>query len=61
MYFMIKDETFLDKYMRIWEKISNMRKKVNGKINYDKKYLEAERKSQHKRKLAMFLYTGNIV
>ena len=36
MYFMIKDETFLDKYMRIWEKVSNMRKKVNGKINNDK-------------------------
>ena len=29
MYFMIKDENFFDKYMTIWEKVSNIKKIVN--------------------------------
>ena len=28
MYFVIKDENFLDKYMKIWENVSNMIKKI---------------------------------
>ena len=33
MYFMIRDETFLDKCMIIWEKVSNMMKKLIVKLN----------------------------
>ena len=28
MYFMIKDEKHFDKYMKIWEKVSNIIKKI---------------------------------
>ena len=53
MYFMIKDENFFDKYMTIWEKVSNITKKFNSELTYNKKYLKAEKKIQHKRKLSM--------
>ena len=61
MHFMIKDENFFYKYMNIWEKVSNVIKnRFNSEITYNKKYLKAEKKSKHKRKLSIFLYTSNI-
>ena len=44
MYFMIKDENIFDKYMTIWEKVSNTIKKINSKLIYNNKYLKAEKK-----------------
>ena len=44
MYFMIKDENIFDKYMTIWEKVSNTIKKINRKLIYNNKYLKAEKK-----------------
>ena len=32
MYFMIKDEFFFDKYMKFWEKVSNITKKLIAKL-----------------------------
>ena len=58
---MIKDEKKLDKYMTTWEKVSNLIKKINCELIYNKKYLKAEKKIQRKRKVSMFLYTSNIV
>ena len=43
MYFMIKDEKVFDKYMTIWEKVSNVIKKVNSELIYNKKDLEPEK------------------
>ena len=40
---MIKDERVSDKYMLIWEKVSNISKKVNNELIYNKKYLKAEK------------------
>ena len=51
MSFMIKDEKFFDKYMKIWEKVSNIIKnKFNSELTCNKQYLKSE-KIQHKRKL----------
>ena len=33
MYFMIKDGNIFDKYMKIWEKVSNIIKKENLIVN----------------------------
>ena len=47
-YFLKKDEIFFDKYNEIWKKISNIiKREVNSKLAYIKKYLKAE-KNQHK-------------
>ena len=42
IYFMIKDEKRFGKYMIIWEKVSNTRKKKKNvsEITYNKKYLK---------------------
>ena len=32
MYFMIKGENFFDKYMKIWEKVNNIIKKLIAKL-----------------------------
>ena len=32
VYFMIKDEENFDKYMTIWEKVSNIIKKIDSKL-----------------------------
>ena len=46
MYFMIKDEKFFDKYMKIWEKVSNIIKnKFNSELIYNKKYLKVKKDS----------------
>ena len=39
---------FFDKYMKIWEKVSNIIKKINIELIYDKTYLKAKKKNQHK-------------
>ena len=44
MYFKIKDENISDKYMVIWEKVSNVIKKINSELIYNKKYLKAEKR-----------------
>ena len=59
MYFMIKGENFFDKYMKIWEKVNNIIKKVNSEVIYNKKYLKAK-KVYRKRKLLIFLYASNV-
>ena len=60
-YFMIKDEIFFDKYMIIWEKVSNITKKINSELMYNKKYLKTKKRFNTKGKLSMFLYTSNII
>ena len=46
MYFMIKYEFFFDKYMTIWEKVSNtIKRKFNSELIYNKKYLKVEKDS----------------
>ena len=34
MYFIIKDENILDKCMKIWEKVSNIIKKMTSELIY---------------------------
>ena len=58
---MIKDENIFDKYMTIWEKVSNIIKKNNNEPIYNKKYLKAGKRFNKKRNISMFLYTSNIV
>ena len=56
---MIKDENFFDKYMTSLKKVSNIIKKINSELIYNKKYLKAEKRFKTK-KLSMFLYASNI-
>ena len=47
---MIKDEHFFDKYMTIWEKVSNIiEKKINSELICNKKYLKAGKRFNIKR------------
>ena len=49
MYFMIEDEIFFDKYMKIWEKVSNIIKnKFNSELIYDKIYLKTKKQCNTK-------------
>ena len=44
MFFMIEDKNFFDKYMKIWEKVSNIIKnKFNSELIYDKIYLKTKK------------------
>ena len=44
MYFMIKDKKRFDKYIQIWEKVSNTIKiKFNSGLMYNKQYLKAKK------------------
>ena len=54
MYFMIKDENFFDKYMTIWEKVSNIIKNINSELIYNKKYLKAEKRFNTKESFQWF-------
>ena len=60
MCFMIKDEKNFDKYMTIWEKVSNIIKKINRELIYDKKL---KKKLNTKESFQCFYipYTSNIV
>ena len=44
MYFMIKDKKLFNKYIKIWEKVSNTIKiKFNSELMYNKQYLKAKK------------------
>ena len=53
MYFMIKGKTFFDKYMTVWEKVSNI-KKNNSELIYNKNYLKAEKRVNTKESFQYF-------
>ena len=36
--FLIKDEKFFDKYNEFWEKVSNVIKKINRELIYNKRF-----------------------
>ena len=55
MNFMIKDEKFFDKYMTIWEKVSNIIKtNFNSELIYNKKYIKAEERFNTKKSFHCF-------
>ena len=56
MYSAIKDEIVFDKYMKIWEKVINVTKKINSEIIYIKKYLKAKEYSTQKKAFNDFIY-----
>ena len=43
VYSMIKNEKKFDKYMTVWEKVSNTRKKIDSELKYNKKYIKTEK------------------
>ena len=47
--------------MKIWEKFSNIIKKINSELIFNKKYVKAEKKFNTQKKLSMFLYTSNMI
>ena len=58
MYLLIKEEKVFDKYNEIQEKVCNIiKKEFNGKLVYNKKYLQAEKQINTKEG---FLNTSNI-
>ena len=59
---MIKDKTFFDKYMKIWEKVTNIiMNKFNIELIDNKKIPKFEKNSTHiSLFLSMFLQTSNI-
>ena len=55
MYFKIKDEKPFDKYMTIWEKVSNMiKRKFNSELIYNKEYLTVEKRFNTKESFRCF-------
>ena len=47
--------------MKMWEKVSKIiKKKKKSELICNKKYLKAEKKIKHKRKLSMVLGASNI-
>ena len=57
----MKDEEFVGKYKEILEKVSDIIKKLNNELIYNKKYLKAETKlitktSTQKNALNVFIY-----
>ena len=42
MYFMIKEAKAFDKFMDIWEKVSNIIKDIDSELIYSKKYVTAK-------------------
>ena len=45
---------FLDKYMTIYEKVSNIINELNSKLIYNKKYLKAEKRFNTKETFQCF-------
>ena len=45
----MKDKKLLEKYNEIWEKFSNIIKKINSELICNKKYLKAEKKSYNEK------------
>ena len=60
MCFMIKDEKIFDKYMIIWEKVSNMIKN-NSELIYNKKYITAEKIYNSTKESFQYFYIPVIV
>ena len=57
MYFLIKDEKCFDKYIEIWEKVSNIiKKEFNYELVHNEKYLKDEKKSTRKKYFNAFVY-----
>ena len=54
MYFIIKDEKIFDGYMTVCKEVSNIIKKVNSKLIYNKKYLKAEKSFNTKESFQCF-------
>ena len=55
IYFMIKHGKLFDKYMTIWDKISNIiKKKFNRELIYNKKYLKTEKRFNTKESFQCF-------
>ena len=42
--------------MVIWEKVSNVIKKINSELIYNKKYLKAEKRFDKKKAFNVFIY-----
>ena len=51
MYFMIKDDQ-----LKIWEKVSNIIKKIDSELIHNKKNLKAKKKSTQKKAFNVFIY-----
>ena len=51
---MLKDEKMFDKYMTTWENVSNIIKKINSGLIYNKKYLKAEKRFNAKESFQCF-------
>ena len=60
MYFVIKDENFFDKYIKICEKKQQYNKKRLIVNLYIIKNIERLKKIHHQRKPSMFLYANDI-
>ena len=56
MYFMIKEEKFLINIIKIWEKVSNIIKKIDSELVYNKKCIKVETKSTQKKAFNVFIY-----
>ena len=54
MYFMIKDEKMFDKCLTILEKVSNIIKKLNSELIYNKKCLKASKRLNTKESFQCF-------
>ena len=57
MYLIMKDEIFIDKFMKILEEISNIIKhKLNGELIDNKKYLKTKIISTQKKPFNVLIY-----
>ena len=54
MYFMIKEKKNFDEYNETLEKVSNIVKKFNSELVYNKKYIKAENKISSKESFQCF-------
>ena len=53
--FSIKGDEFLEKYNKIWHKVSNsMKKRFNSELTYNKKYLNTKTKSYEPKTITYF-------
>ena len=55
---MIKDENIFEKYMKIWETVSNRIKKIKSELIHNIKYLKAENKFITKKDFNIFIYSN---
>ena len=51
MYFMVKDDQ-----LKIWEKVSNIIKKIDSELIHNKKNLKAKKNSTQKKAFNVFIY-----